>query len=159
MIPFQKSGKSSRPSTPKIDENNQRESGSPLASVLADGALPRLKIKAPKPDNYNACSPKNTTEHLKCELDDSKPVIRIANAGLDLKRKSDALSTSLPSLKLKIPRTQDAHAPEMKLGGGKMQLNSSADSSLKLVVSNGKIIRLAKCVVPENIHTPTTEGI
>ena len=71
-------------------------------------------------------------------------MIRIANAGLDLKRKSDALSTSLPSLKLKIPRTQDAHAPEMELGGGKMQLNSSADSSLKLVVSNGKIIRLAK---------------
>jgi len=69
LIPFQKSGKSSRPSTPKIDENNQRESGSPLASVLADGALPRLKIKAPKPDNYNACSPKNTTERLKCELD------------------------------------------------------------------------------------------
>ena len=144
LIPFQKSGKSSRPSTPKIDENNQRESGSPLASVLAEGALPRLKIKAPKPDNFYACSPKNTTEHLKCQLDDSKPVIRIANTGTDLKRKSDALSTSLPSLKLKIPRTQDAHASEMELGGGKMQLNSSADSSLKLVVSNGKIIRLVK---------------
>lgn len=144
LIPFQKSSKSSRPSTPKIDENNQRESGSPLASVLVDGALPRLKIKAPKPDNYNTCSPKNTAEHLKCELDDSKPVIRIANKGLDLKRKGDALSTSLPSLKLKIPRSQEPHAPDMELGGGKMQLSSSADSSLKLVVSNGKIIRLVK---------------
>ena len=134
LLRFQKSSKSSRPSTPKIDENNQ--------SPLADGAVPRLKIKAPKPDNYNACSPKNTAEQLKCQLDDSKPVIRIANTGLDLKRKGDALSASLPSLKLKIPRTQEAHAPDLELGEAKMQLSSSADSSLKLVVSNGKIVRL-----------------
>lgn len=127
-----------------MDENNQRDIGSPMSSVLVDGALPRLKIKAPKPDN--ACSPKNVAEHLKCELDDSKPVIRIANAGVDLKRKGDALSTSLPSLKLKIPRNQEPQAPDMELSGGKMQLSSSADSSLKLVVSNGKIIRLVNSV-------------
>ncbi|XP_078342492.1 uncharacterized protein LOC144628287 isoform X2 [Oculina patagonica] len=136
----EKSSKSLRPSTPKIDENNQRDSGSPMSSVLVDGALPRLKIKAPKPDNYNANSPKNPAEHLKCELDDSKPVIRIANTGVDLKRKGDALSTSLPSLKLKIPRNQEPHAAKMESSGSKMQLSSSADSSLKLVVSNGKII-------------------
>ncbi|KAJ7379357.1 Lsd1/2 complex PHD finger containing protein Phf2 [Desmophyllum pertusum] len=137
----EKSGKSSRPSTPKIDENNQRESGSPVASVVVDGALPRLKIKAPKPDNYNASSPKHAGERLKCELDDSKPVIRIANTvGLDLKRTADPLSASLPSLKLKIPRTQEPLAPDMEMNGSKMQLSTSADSSLKLVVSNGKII-------------------
>ena len=110
-------------------------------SGLIDGSVPRLKIKAPKPDNYNACSPKITGERLKCELDDSKPVIRIANTGLDLKRKADPLSTSLPSLKLKIPRTQEPLAPETESTGGKMQLSASADSSLKLVVSNGKIIK------------------
>ena len=140
----QKSNKSSRPSTPKIDENNQQQSGSPVPSAFVDGSLPRLKIKAPKPDNYNACSPKTTGEHLKCELDDSKPVIRIANAGLDLKRKADTLSTSLPSLKLKIPRTQESQVPDVELSGGKLQFSSSADSSLKLVVSNGKIIRWVK---------------
>lgn len=69
-------------------------------------------------------------------------MIRIANTGLDLKRKGDALSASLPSLKLKIPRTQEAHASDIELGEAKMQLSSSADSSLKLVVSNGKIVRL-----------------
>ena len=141
-----------------MDENNQRDSGSPMSSVLVDGALPRLKIKAPKPDN--ACSPKNVAEHLKCELDDSKPVIRIANAGVDLKRKGDALSTSLPSLKLKIPRNQEPQAPDMELSGGKMQLSSSADSSLKLVVSNGKIIRLVNSgplLCPASQYSPGLE--
>ena len=117
-----------------------------MASVVVDGALPRLKIKAPKPDNYNTSSPKNAGERLKCELDDSKPVIRIANTvGLDLKRTADPLSASLPSLKLKIPRTQEPLAPDMEMNGSKMQLSTSADSSLKLVVSNGKIIRLVIC--------------
>ena len=113
-----------------------------MPSSFVDGSLPRLKIKAPKPDNYDTYSPKNTGEHLKCELDDSKPVIRIANAGLDLKRKADTLSSSLPSLKLKIPRTQEPQGSNVELsGGGKIQLSESADSGLKLVVSNGKIVR------------------
>ena len=136
IIVQQKSGKSSRPSTPKIDENNERQSGSPVPSSFVDGSLPRLKIKAPKPDG-----PKNSGEHFKCELDDSKPVIRIANAGLDLKRKADPLSTSLPSLKLKIPRTQESQGSHVEPHGGKLQLSTPADSSLKLVVSNGKIVR------------------
>ena len=104
-----------------------------MPSTFVDGGLPHLKIKAPKPDNFN--------EHLKCELDDSKPVIRIANAGLDLKRKADKLSTSLPSLKLKIPRTQESQGADAEMSTGKLQLTASADSSLKLVVSNGKIVR------------------
>lgn len=136
IIVQQKSGKSSRPSTPKIDENNERQRGSPVPSSFVDGSLPRLKIKAPKPDG-----PKNSGEHFKCELDDSKPVIRIANAGLDLKRKADPLSTSLPSLKLKIPQTQESQGSHVEPHGEKLQLSTPADSSLKLVVSNGKIVR------------------
>ena len=112
-----------------------------MPSSFVDGSLPRLKIKPPKPDNYDSYSPKNTGEHFNCELDDSKPVIRIANAGLDLKRKADTLSTSLPSLKLKIPRTQEPQDSNVELSGGKSQLSESADSGLKLVVSNGKIVR------------------
>lgn len=110
-----------------------------MAAPLVDGSVPRLKIKAPKPENYNVCNSKNAGEYLKCELDDSKPVIRIANTGLDLKRKADPLSTSLPSLKLKIPRTQESR--EMESNGDKAQLGASVDSGLKLVVSNGKIIK------------------
>ena len=68
-------------------------------------------------------------------------MIRIANAGVDLKRKADTLSTSLPSLKLKIPRTQESKGSDEELSAGKLQLTASADSSLKLVVSNGKIVR------------------
>lgn len=112
-----------------------------MAAPLVDGSVPRLKIKAPKPENYNVCNSKNAGEYLKCELDDSKPVIRIANTGLDLKRKADPLSTSLPSLKLKIPRTQEPLAREMESNGDKAQLGASVDSGLKLVVSNGKIIK------------------
>lgn len=112
-----------------------------MPTSFVDGGIPRLKIKPPKPDNYNAYSPKNAGDHLKCELDDSKPVIRIANAGIDQKRKADVLSSSLPSLKLKIPRTQEPQGTGAQLSKGKLQLSASADSSLKLVVSNGKIVR------------------
>ena len=112
-----------------------------MSAPLVDGSVPRLKIKAPKPDSKNVYSPKNTGEFLKCELDDNKPVIRIANTGPDLKRKADPLSTSLPSLKLKIPRTQEQLAAEVESHGDNVQLSAPVDSSLKLVVSNGKIIK------------------
>lgn len=136
----EKSGKTSRPSTPKLDENNQRQSESPVPSSFMDGSLPRLKIKAPKPDNYGDHSSNNSKELLRCELDDNKPVIRIANTGMDLKRKADALSSSLPALKLKIPRTQESQRPDADFAGGNGQFSESANSSLKLVLSNGKIV-------------------
>lgn len=68
-------------------------------------------------------------------------MIRIANAGMGVKRKADPLSTSLPSLKLKIPRSQESQGTDGELSRGKAQLSESGDSGLKLVVSNGKIVR------------------
>ncbi|XP_068758652.1 lysine-specific demethylase 7A-like [Montipora capricornis] len=136
----EKSDKTSRPSTPKLDENNQRDNGSPMPSSFVDGSLPRLKIKAPKSDNYSTHNANNSGDHLRCELDDSKPVIRIANTGIDSKRKADSFSSSLPALKLKIPRTQEPQEPGLDFSGGKGQICESANSSLKLVVSNGKIV-------------------
>ena len=112
-----------------------------MPSSFVDGSLPRLKIKAPKSDNYSTHNANNSGDHLRCELDDSKPVIRIANTGIDSKRKADSFSSSLPALKLKIPRTQEPQEPDLDFSGGKGQICESANSSLKLVVSNGKIVR------------------
>lgn len=112
-----------------------------MPSSFIDGSLPRLKIKAPKPDDYADDSPNNSKELLRCELDDNKPVIRIASTGMDLKRKANALSSSLPALKLKIPRTQESQGPDADFTGGSGQFSESGNSSLKLVVSNGKIVR------------------
>lgn len=112
-----------------------------MPSSFMDGSLPRLKIKAPKPDNNGDHSSNNSKEVFRCELDDNKPVIRIANTGMDLKRKADALSSSLPALKLKIPRTQESQRPA-DFTGGNGQFSESGNSSLKLVLSNGKIVRL-----------------
>lgn len=87
----------------------------------------------------------NEEKGYSCQVDESKPIIRIANPGgfqgdsLDTQGDShtgyqgDPLSKSMPSLKLKIPRRQESLE--------KLEPNLGADSSLKLVVSNGKIVR------------------
>lgn len=89
----------------------------------------------------------NEEKGYSCQVDESKPIIRIANPGgfqgdsLDTQGDShtgyqgDPLSKSMPSLKLKIPRRQES------LEKLEPNLGTSADSSLKLVVSNGKIVR------------------
>lgn len=70
--------------------------------LLVDGFVLCLKIKVFKLENYNVCNLKNVGEYLKCELDDSKFVIRIVNIGLDLKRKVDLFLISFFLFKLKI---------------------------------------------------------
>ena len=94
-----------------------------MSTVFIDGTHPRLKIKKPKPDNDKSMHPRTTSN-------------------INLKRKSDSLSMSIPSLKLKIPRSQESVRSNVECEEGMAPLSSSTDSSgLKFVVSNGKILR------------------
>ena len=65
------------------------------------------------------------------------PKAASARAGVAARRKEKSLSESLPSLKLKIPiaSAEESEAADL------LNLSAPADSGLKLVVSNGKIIR------------------
>ena len=170
--------------------------------MSVDSSKPVIKIKKPKPQKTATASAReqqrpaeDSPSGYHCEIDTTKPVMRIANpatnqdrdrhgdplrkgiclrisnpaanqegmnfedetlavaqkgkkkgpsskaasagAGVAARRKEKSLSESLPSLKLKIPIASAEESEAVDL----LNLSAPADSGLKLVVSNGKIIR------------------
>ncbi|XP_031568389.1 lysine-specific demethylase 7B-like [Actinia tenebrosa] len=144
--------KTSRPSTPKFDEL-PKTTVKLTPSVTIDASnritIKNLALDTQGPSKRTLKKDQNSNEEkgYSCQVDESKPIIRIANPGgfqgdsLDTQEDScteyqgDSLSKSMPSLKLKIPRRQES------LEKLEPSYSTSVDSSLKLVVSNGKIVR------------------
>ena len=183
----QKTNSKSKPPSP------QRDDKADIPSVSVDSSKAVIKIKKSKSQKSSAAAEKvqsfsdeDSLSSYHCEVDSSKPVIRIANPSLNQererrgepvkkgiclrisnpaanregvsfeddpatlppkrgrkkgasasKKKENSLSQSYPSLKLKLP----VASPEENEAADLLNLSAPADSGLKFVVSNGKIIR------------------